>query len=133
MSNRVVPFDSKVDEDVSYKEQEMSSSIGSNEHSGTKSGGTLLSSMGSVGSFFSSEEEDSKVSTPQNSTGSRKSIQKRSSSKKARIKGRLNSVAKFGKNMMKNLKSLAHLRQKDMDEDKVLEENIKAAQEEIRT
>ncbi len=131
--NRVVPFDSKVDDDVSYKEQEMSSSssVATNEHSSMKSGGTLLSSMGSVGSFFSSEEEDSKVSSPQSSTGARKSIQKRSSSKKARIKGRLNSVAKFGKNMMKNLTSLAHLRQRDEDEDRVLEENIKAAQEEI--
>ena len=52
MSNRVVPFDSKVDDDVSYKEQEMSSSsVATNEHSSMKSGGTLLSSMGSVGSF----------------------------------------------------------------------------------
>ena len=79
-----------------------------------KSGGTLLSSMGSVGSFFSSEEEDSKVSVRKSSTG----IKRKSSNKKARLKGRLDSVAKFGKSMMRNLKSLANMRQQDFYEDK---------------
>ena len=52
--NRVVPFDSKVDDDgdgVSYKEQEMSSTASSVEDASI-SGGTLLSTLGSVGSFF---------------------------------------------------------------------------------
>jgi hypothetical protein len=135
--NRVVPFDSKVDDDgdgVSYKEQEMSSTASSVEDTSI-SGGTLLSTLGSVGSFFSSEEEDSKVHSPPSSTGKiptgKQRISRKSSSKKARVKGRLNSVAKFGTKMMRNLKSLANLRQQDLEEDEILEKNIEAAQAEI--